>query len=170
MDTFEGLEAITALRPTIVYLCCPVTGRTCTVSPAAEDHGWCALSNVFHRCVVNRHLFATWLEQSPPPSTREPSASQDHQFLIRTLANVPRIMISWLPTRTVGVEVSFQYAIFFSTIYQPGWISLIEPAGEIWSVVMESPNTPKARAPLLMPVAAAFGSIVKSAKNGGSAM
>ena len=50
-----------------------------------------------------------------------------------------------------------------------GLDSLIEPAGEIWSVVIESPNTPSARA-FAIPVAAALGSIAKSWKKGGSAM
>ena len=42
-------------------------------------------------------------------------------------------------------------------------------AGEIWSVVIESPNTPSARAPS-MPLAAALGAISKSSKKGGSAI
>ncbi|MFD2272068.1 hypothetical protein ACFS07_15125 [Undibacterium arcticum] len=46
---------------------------------------------------------------------------------------------------------------------------MIEPAGEMWSVVIESPNTPSARAATI-PVAGGFGCIVKPSKNGGSAM
>ena len=44
----------------------------------------------------------------------------------------------------------------------------MEPAGEMWSVVTESPNTPSARAPLTVGVAP--GVMPKSWKNGGSAM
>jgi hypothetical protein len=48
---------------------------------------------------------------------------------------------------------------------------LIEPAGEMWSVVIESPNSAMMRAPLTDPTAAVLaGSMVKSSKKGGSAM
>jgi hypothetical protein len=45
---------------------------------------------------------------------------------------------------------------------------LIDPAGEIWSVVIESPNSPRMRAFLTEEVAP--GVISKSWKKGGSAM
>jgi hypothetical protein len=58
----------------------------------------------------------------------------------------------------------------FSFSHLPaGPSSLIEPAGEMWSVVIESPNTPSARAPLMFG-SVAFGVISKPSKNGGSAM
>jgi hypothetical protein len=46
----------------------------------------------------------------------------------------------------------------------------MEPAGEMWSVVMESPNSAMMRAPLTSTLPASPASIVKSLKNGGSAM
>ncbi|MCY1385186.1 hypothetical protein D9M69_735350 [compost metagenome] len=49
-----------------------------------------------------------------------------------------------------------------------GELSLMEPAGEMWSVVTESPNTASARAFFTAGMAA--GRISKSSKNGGSAM
>ena len=48
-------------------------------------------------------------------------------------------------------------------------MSLIEPAGEMWSVVIESPKMPSARA-ARTPLAAAAGFILKPSKNGGLAM
>ena len=50
-----------------------------------------------------------------------------------------------------------------------GEVGLIEPAGEMWSVVTESPSTASTFAPV-MPSTAGGGVIEKSAKNGGSAM
>ena len=49
-----------------------------------------------------------------------------------------------------------------------GEVGLIDPAGLMWSVVTESPKMPSARAPCT--AATLPGCIVKSAKNGGSAM
>ena len=49
-----------------------------------------------------------------------------------------------------------------------GEFSLIAPAGEMWSVVIESPKMPSARAPRMSLVAP--GIIVKPSKNGGFAM
>ena len=46
---------------------------------------------------------------------------------------------------------------------------LIEPAGEMWSVVIESPNSAMMRAPLTE-VGAGAGCCVKPSKNGGRAM
>ena len=62
------------------------------------------------------------------------------------LANVPRIITSWLPRRA-----PYELKSFFATpsdlSHTPaGDFSAIEPAGEIWSVVMESPNMPSTRA------------------------
>ncbi|MNI65855.1 hypothetical protein D3C73_1213790 [compost metagenome] len=57
----------------------------------------------------------------------------------------------------------------FSFSHLPaGEVSLMEPAGEMWSVVTESPNTPSARAPLTVGIAA--GVMSKPSKKGGSAI
>jgi len=56
-----------------------------------------------------------------------------------------------------------------SSHWPAGVLSLNEPAGEMWSVVMLSPNRPMMRAPCT-PDTSALGCIVKSAKKGGSAM
>ena len=47
--------------------------------------------------------------------------------------------------------------------------SLIAPAGEMWSVVIESPKRAIARAPR-KPISLTFGCISKPSKKGGSAM
>ncbi|MNT31914.1 hypothetical protein D3C72_1677710 [compost metagenome] len=58
----------------------------------------------------------------------------------------------------------------FSFSHLPaGELSLMEPAGEMWSVVIESPNSAMTRAPW-MPASDACGCIWKPSKNGGSAM
>ena len=58
--------------------------------------------------------------------------------------------------------------LFASSHLPAGEFSLIEPAGEMWSVVTESPKMPSARAPRMSPVAA--GVIEKPSKKGGLAM
>ena len=50
-----------------------------------------------------------------------------------------------------------------------GELSLIEPAGEMWSVVIESPKSAMIRAPV-KPASLACGFIAKPSKKGGSAM
>ncbi len=45
----------------------------------------------------------------------------------------------------------------------------MEPAGEMWSVVIESPNSAMMRAPCT-PATSALGTIVKPSKKGGRAM
>src|SRR3954463_16386710 len=105
-----------------------------------------------------------------PPSSREPSEPGGIiRFLMRTFANVPRIITSWLPGRDpYELKSAFETPCSFS--HRPaGDASLIEPAGEMWSVVIESPNSAIARA-RLTPVPATPGTIVKPSKNGGFAM
>ena len=66
-----------------------------------------------------------------------PSTPGTIWFLMRMLANVPRIMISWLPRR-VPYWLKSITATPWSVRYLPaGEAALIEPAGEMWSVVIE---------------------------------
>ncbi len=79
-----------------------------------------------------------------PPST--PGTSL---FLMRTFANVPRIITSWLPRRDPYELKSF-FATPRSRRYCPaGLVSSMSPAGEMWSVVVLSPNHPSTRAPAM---------------------
>src|SRR5262249_2904305 len=76
-----------------------------------------------------------------PPS--DPGASW---FLRRTFANVPRTMTSGLPRRE-PYELKSAFATPPSGRYLPaGPSALIDPAGEMWSVVMLSPSTARTRA------------------------
>src|SRR3972149_11610064 len=77
----------------------------------------------------------------PPPV---PGASA---FLSRTLANVPRIMTSWLPRRDPYELKSFGATPCAMRYWPAGLSTLMDPAGEIWSVVMLSPSSASARAP-----------------------
>jgi hypothetical protein len=63
------------------------------------------------------------------------------------LANVPRIITSWLPRRE-PYELNSCRATPCSARYLPaGESGRIEPAGEMWSVVTESPSLASTRAP-----------------------
>ena len=88
---------------------------------------------------------------------------------MRTLAKVPRIITSWLPRREPYELKSARLTPCSFSHAPAGEASLIEPAGEMWSVVIESPNSAIARAPRTA-VATAPGCIEKPSKNGGSAM
>jgi len=68
------------------------------------------------------------------------------KFLMRMLAKVPRIITSWLPRR-VPYWLKSAGRTWCSLRYLPaGEVSLIEPAGEMWSVVILSPNMARMRA------------------------
>ena len=65
----------------------------------------------------------------------------------RMFANVPRIITSWLPRRE-PYELKSRGATPCSCRYAPAGPSrLIEPAGEMWSVVTLSPSSASTRAP-----------------------
>src|SRR3954462_9297303 len=82
-----------------------------------------------------------WLTVMPPST---PGTSW---LRSRMLANVPRIMTSWLPRRE-PYELKSRRSMPCSARYSPaGESGLIEPAGEMWSVVTESPSQTSRRAP-----------------------
>ena len=81
---------------------------------------------------------------------------------MRMLAKVPRIMISWLPRR-VPYWLNSPTGTWRSSRYLPaGEVARMLPAGEMWSVVIESPKRPRMRA-LTMSVSG-FGSLVMPSK------
>jgi len=81
-------------------------------------------------------------------------------------ANVPRIITSWLPRRE-PYELKSRGATPCSCRYSPAGPSrLIEPAGEMWSVVTLSPSLASTRAPSMSPTSP--GSAGMSWKYGGS--
>src|SRR6185436_3480028 len=82
-----------------------------------------------------------WLTVKPPST---PGTSW---LRSRMLANVPRIMTSWLPRRE-PYELNSCRGTPCSARYLPaGESNLIEDAGEMWSVVTESPSLASTRAP-----------------------
>ncbi len=79
-----------------------------------------------------------------PPSTPGTSWLRSRMF-----ANVPRIITSWLPRRD-PYELKSLRSTPCSVRYRPaGESGLIEPAGEMWSVVTESPSLASTRAPAM---------------------
>src|SRR5437868_8945926 len=98
-----------------------------------------------------------------PPST--PGTSR---FLMRTFANVPRTITSWLPRRAPYELKSSGFTPREMRYFPAGLVGLIDPAGEMWSVVTESPNTARALA-ARMPVRWS-GRGEKPSKYGGSWM
>ena len=76
-----------------------------------------------------------------------PSTPSSRRFFKRIFAKVPRIIISWLP-RLEPYELKSARSIPCSARYLPaGESALMFPAGEIWSVVTESPKIASTRAP-----------------------
>src|SRR6187549_2566135 len=84
-----------------------------------------------------------WLTVKPPST---PGTSW---LRSRMLANVPRIITSWLPRRD-PYELNSCRGTPCSARYLPaGESALIELAGEMWSVVTESPSFARTRAPAM---------------------
>src|SRR3954453_19374529 len=84
-----------------------------------------------------------WLTVNPPST---PGTSW---LRSRMLAKVPRIMTSWLPRRD-PYELQSRLSTPCSERYLPaGESALIEPAGEMWSVVTESPSLARTRASVM---------------------
>ncbi len=81
-------------------------------------------------------------------------------------ANVPRIITSWLPRRE-PYELKSRGSTPCSIRYRPAGVDGgIEPAGEMWSVVTESPSMASTRAPTTS--AGGSGSGCRPSKYGGS--
>src|SRR3970040_2232972 len=81
------------------------------------------------------------------------------------LAKVPRIITSWFPRR-LPYELNSSFGMPWLFRYAPaGPSSAMSPAGEMWSVVTESPSTASTRAPEIFPTGS--GAPGRSSKNGG---
>jgi len=80
-------------------------------------------------------------------------------------ANVPRIITSWLPRRDPYELKSFGWTPCSIRYAPAGPSRLIEPAGEMWSVVTLSPSTASTRAPSMSSIGS--GSAGSPEKNGG---
>ena len=99
----DALEALRDRPPCTPRSCVPFAAQSRELpvpySSPREDDERHALRAVLHRGVVDRHLLAVGLVQRDAASRRVPSAHGTIRFLMRTLANVPRIITSWLPRR-----------------------------------------------------------------------
>src|ERR1700731_777459 len=90
-----------------------------------------------------------------PPS--EPGANWLRK---RTLANVPRTITSWLPRREPYELKSLGDTPCSCRYFPAGLLALIEPAGEIWSVVTLWPSFASTRAPVISFTAAGRAGIL----------
>ena len=83
------------------------------------------------------------------------------------LPNVPRIITSWWPRRA-PYELKSGGSTPCAWSHVPaGDQAAIDPAGEMWSVVTESPSQASTRAPAMSRIGS--GTSVMPAKKGGSA-
>src|SRR5207249_5724630 len=67
----------------------------------------------------------------------------------RMFANVPRIMTSWLPRRAPYELKSLRVTPCSISHFPAGEDGGMLPAGEMWSVVIESPSSARHRAPVI---------------------
>ena len=74
---------------------------------------------------------------------------------MRMLANVPRIITSWLPRRAPYWLKSLGSTPRPCRYFAAGLVLAMLPAGLIWSVVIESPSSARMRAPLMSGTAVA---------------
>ena len=82
------------------------------------------------------------------------------------LPKVPRIITSWLPRRLPNELKSLGSTPLLMRYSPAGELTGMTPAGEIWSVVTESPSTASARASMMSVTPGASG--VRPSKKGGS--
>ena len=102
-----------------------------------------ALGPVAHRGVVDERLLAVGQVDRVRPLL----ARRRARCAAGCCANVPRIITSWWPRRA-PYELNSSGATPCSWSHWPaGDQAAIEPAGEMWSVVTESPSTASTRAP-----------------------
>src|SRR5471032_871063 len=96
----------------------PVARRAGAVLFAAEHHGRRAFSNILHRCVVDRHLFAGRLvDRDAAFDCRTVCLGRDHAVFdthVGEGAAHHDFMVT--ATRAVGVEVRFQDAVFLQPL------------------------------------------------------
>ena len=86
-----------------------------------------------------------------------PSVPGASRFLSRTLAKVPRTITSWLPRRE-PYELKSLGSTPCAIRYPPaGLVLRIDPAGEMWSVVMLSPRQQSTRAPRMSAIGPGTG-------------
>src|SRR5450830_427141 len=96
----------------------PVAGRAGAVLFAAEHHGRRAFSNILHRCVVDRHLFAGRLvDRDAAFDCRTVCLGRDHAvFDTHVGEGAAHHDFVVAATRAVGVEVRFQDAVFLQPL------------------------------------------------------
>ena len=96
-----------------------------------------------------------------------PSPSLASALRSRMLPNVPRMRTSWWPRRAPYELNSSGVTPCSWSHFPAGDQGTIEPAGEMWSVVTESPSSASTRASTMS--AGGAGSIVRPSKYGGRA-
>ena len=99
-------------------------------------------------------------------TVKPPSVPGSNKFFSRRLPKVPRVITRSLPRRAPK-ELKSCGCTLFSIKYRPAGLSAwMAPAGEMWSVVTESPSQSSTRAPRISDGSEACGG--KSWKKGGS--
>ena len=136
------LSAITAFTPSKKHaLRGPVARRARAVFLAGDDHQGNAFCRVLYGSVIDEHLFAAWDVRRPSafsawsklvPQPDVGKRAAHHNFVIAA-------------ARAVGIEVGRLHALFDQVAAPPGVSTGIDPAGEIWSVVTESPSIARRR-------------------------
>src|SRR3989441_10082750 len=97
----------------------------------------------------------------------QPSLSDVSLLRSRMFANVPRMSTSWFPRRVPYWLKSTGFTPLETRYWPAGLAAGIDPAGEMWSVVTESPTDTSTRAPTMSGIVA--GDVAEKVwKNGGS--
>ena len=124
--------------------------------PARMISGTLAL-RVFHAGVEDRHLLA--LGQQP----RHPALGPRRQLVAQAHVGKrpPHHHLVIAAPRSVAVKVRRLHAML-GQVFPAGPSALMLPAGEMWSVVTESPSTASTRAPLMSSTGAGSASCRRS--------
>jgi len=138
------LLAITARTPrSIVPFAAQSARGARAVLGSREDDERSLRGLVLHRRVVDRQLLEPWGSWHRDVSL----AAGDQEVLRRMFANVPRIMTSWFPRRAPYELKSAGETPCSTRYFAAGEFFAMLPAGEMWSVVTESPSITRHRAP-----------------------
>ena len=159
----------TAFTPAAAFPSPPSRGLSrCRIPSPARSPSACPCRQR-HGGIVDRQDFIARLETVRPPSWRAPSAAARKYQVMDTHigegAAHHHLVVAAAPLY-IAVEIARRHAQLLQ-VATGRRIRLERPAGLMWSVVTESPNSASAGADN---VGACPGCMLKPAKNGGSAM
>ena len=149
VGTVNAFERLSPPRPSHPAVACPWrpsrVKSPCHIPRHRKSTGRRAGGDVLHRCVVDEHLCAPRVANrvSAAFHARAVGFQRQHQVFdahVGECAAHHHFVVA--APRAVAVEIGLSSRCCSMRYLPAGEVSLIEPAGEMWSVVTESPKMP----------------------------